>query len=122
MRNPTRGGKSLSQRFARNLTKRRKELLFTQAELAERLGIATETLSRFERARHLPSLKMLERMATALRTPIADLVGDVTTNSDNIEHSRLSSALDGLDIRDRELLATTIEHLSQQLRRRRLRS
>ena len=123
MRNPIRGNKSFAQRFARNVSRRRKELAFTQSELAERLGIATETLSRFERARHLPSLKMLERMALALRLPIGDLLGDhLLDYPAATEHTRLSAALDGLDGRDRELLATTVEHLSQQLRRRRPRS
>ena len=120
MRNSRRGNQSLAQRFARNLLKRRKELLLTQADLAERLGVATETLSRFERARHLPSLKMLERMAGALRMPIADLIGDAALTPElELDQSRLTAALDGLDGRDRELVAATVEHLSQQLRRRR---
>ena len=120
MRNSRRGNQSLAQRLARNLIKRRKELSLTQAELAERLEVATETLSRFERARHLPSLKMLERMAGALRMPIADLLGDAASAPEvELDQSRLTAALDGLDFRDRELVAATVEHLSQQLRRRR---
>ncbi len=120
MRNSRRGNQSLAQRLARNLLKRRKELALTQAELAERLEVATETLSRFERARHLPSLKMLERMAGALRIPVADLLGDAASMPEaELDQSRLTAALDGLDFRDRELVAATVEHLSQQLRRRR---
>ena len=120
MRNSRRGNQSLAQRLARNLLKRRKELSLTQAELAERLEVATETLSRFERARHLPSLKMLERMAGALRIPVADLLGDAASMPEaELDQSRLTAALDGLDFRDRELVAATVEHLSQQLRRRR---
>ena len=120
MRNSRRGNQSLAQRLARNLLKRRKELALTQADLAERLEVATETLSRFERARHLPSLKMLERMAGALRIPVADLLGDAASMPEaELDQSRLTAALDGLDFRDRELVAATVEHLSQQLRRRR---
>ena len=120
MRNSRRGNQSLAQRLARNLLKRRKELALTQAELAERLEVATETLSRFERARHLPSLKMLERMAGAVRIPVADLLGDAASMPEaELDQSRLTAALDGLDFRDRELVAATVEHLSQQLRRRR---
>ena len=96
MRNSRRGNQSLAQRLARNLIKRRKELSLTQAELAERLEGATETLSRFERARHLPSLKMLERMAGALRMPIADLLGDAASAPEvELDQSRLTAALDG---------------------------
>jgi transcriptional regulator with XRE-family HTH domain len=97
VRNSRRGNQSLAQRFARNLLKRRKELALTQADLAERLGVANETLSRFERARHLPSLKMLERMAGALRMPIADLLGDAASAPEvELDQSRLTAALDGL--------------------------
>jgi len=104
VRNSRRGNQSLAQRFARNLLKRRKELLLTQADLAERLGVATETLSRFERARHLPSLKMLERMAGALRMPIADLIGDAALTPElELDQSRLTAALDGLDGRTRRV-------------------
>jgi transcriptional regulator with XRE-family HTH domain len=52
----------LSVRLSRNISARRRSLGLTQAQLAERLGVDTETLSRFERGKHLPSLSTLERL------------------------------------------------------------
>jgi transcriptional regulator with XRE-family HTH domain len=64
----------LGQRLGENIQARRKMLKLTQAALAERLEVDTETLSRFERGKHLPSLVTLERLATILETTAADLL------------------------------------------------
>lgn len=46
----------------------------TQAVLAERLGVDTETLSRFERGKHVPSVATLERLASLLMATIGELL------------------------------------------------
>lgn len=46
----------------------------TQAELAERAGIADATVSRIERNRLVPSVKLAGRLAVALRVPLDDLL------------------------------------------------
>jgi transcriptional regulator with XRE-family HTH domain len=46
----------------------------TQAALAERVEVATETISRLERGSAVPSLGRLERIAEALGVPLADLL------------------------------------------------
>lgn len=61
-------------RVARNIGARRRTLGLTQAQLAERLGVDTETLSRFERGKHAPTLKNLVRLAGLLHTTVADLL------------------------------------------------
>lgn len=72
----------LSLRLARNIAHRRRTLALTQAQLAERLGVDTETLSRFERGKHMPSLLMLERLAKILMTTIAALLEEETQQVD----------------------------------------
>lgn len=64
----------LPARLGRNLAARRKTLGLTQAQVAERLEVETETLSRFERGRHVPSLLTLERLAAVLGTTCGDLL------------------------------------------------
>lgn len=59
---------------ARNIGERRRALGLTQAQLAERLGVDTETLSRFERGKHVPTLKNLIRLAGLLQTTVAELL------------------------------------------------
>lgn len=61
-------------RVARNIGERRRALGLTQAQLAERLGVDTETLSRFERGKHAPTLRNLIRLAGLLQTTVADLL------------------------------------------------
>lgn len=54
-------GKKLGQR----ISERRKSLNWTQDQLAERLGVDAETVSRFERGATVPSLVTLDRRAIA---------------------------------------------------------
>jgi len=63
-------------RVGRNIKERRSALGLTQAQLAERLGVDTETLSRFERGKHAPTLKNLIRLAGLLQTTTADLLAE----------------------------------------------
>lgn len=63
-------------RLSRNMTARRHALGLTQAQVAERLSLDTETVSRFERGKHVPSLATLERLASVLVTSVADLIAE----------------------------------------------
>jgi transcriptional regulator with XRE-family HTH domain len=67
---------SLHSRLSGNIATRRRQLELTQAQLAEQLGVDTETLSRFERGKHLPSLTTLEKLAGILQTTVAELLAE----------------------------------------------
>ena len=60
------GGKITEIRLAQKLT---------QAELAERVGVSVESISRMERGVSFPSLKTVERVATALNAPLRSFFG-----------------------------------------------
>lgn len=49
----------------------------TQEQLAERVGCAWETISKIERGKNPPSVKVLYDLAKALNVSINDLVGEV---------------------------------------------
>jgi transcriptional regulator with XRE-family HTH domain len=66
----------LAARLSRNMTTRRRALGLTQAQVAERLSLDTETVSRFERGKHLPSLTTLERLAGLLLTTVGELLAE----------------------------------------------
>ena len=70
------GGRPLNERLGANIARRRKAMRLTQAQLAESLDVDTETLSRFERGKHLPSLLSLERLAGLLHATVADLLAE----------------------------------------------
>jgi len=64
----------LAKRLGRNIAERRKQLGWTQEQVAERVGVDAETISRFERGANLPSLLTLENLSIALRLPVGDLL------------------------------------------------
>lgn len=64
----------LAKRLGRNIAERRKQLEWTQEQVAERVGVDAETISRFERGANLPSLLTLENLSTALRLSVGDLL------------------------------------------------
>lgn len=106
----------LATRFARAVSGRRRELGFTQAQLAEALGVETETISRFERGKHLPSLKKLEKLASLLAVPVAALLAETVPEVED-EAQRISVWLRRVSENDRkfilELVKRQSEHLSQ---------
>lgn len=67
--------KSLAASFARELKAARRARGWTQAELAERVGIATEVCGRLERGAALPRARTLVRLAEALSVSTDQLLG-----------------------------------------------
>jgi transcriptional regulator with XRE-family HTH domain len=67
--------KSLAASFARQLRAARQARGWTQAELAERAGIAVEVCGRLERGRVLPRADTLVRLAVVLAVSTDALLG-----------------------------------------------
>jgi len=95
-------------RLSRNISYRRKELGLTQAQLAEKMGIEPETLSRFERGKHLPSLATLEKLADLLLIPVADLLAEQPKTADE-DALVITSWLAGLNSNDRAFLYSILK-------------
>lgn len=57
-----------------NVRRLRKAAGLTQAELSEAAEIADATLSRIERGRLIPSVELADRLATALRVSVDELM------------------------------------------------
>lgn len=107
----------LSVRLSKNIAARRRELVLTQAQLAERLGVDTETLSRFERGKHLPSLLTLERLATQLLTTVAVLLAEEPHKPDD-EAMVLTAWLVSLTPADKEFALGMLKQCCDYLGRR----
>ncbi len=93
----------LALRLSRNISTRRRALGMTQAVLAERLGVDTETLSRFERGKHVPSVATLERLAGLLMTTIGALLEEELKEADG-EALAVTSWLSTLAPDDKEFV------------------
>jgi transcriptional regulator with XRE-family HTH domain len=110
------GQSELPVRLGRNLAARRKALGLTQAGVAERLGVDTETLSRFERGKHVPSLLTLERLAAVLATTCSVLLDEVAL-APSSDALLIEAWLAGLSARDaafaRRMLKACCDHLAR---------
>ena len=70
----SRKSSQLASRLGTSIAERRRALGWTQAALAERIGVDAETISRFERGATLPSLLTLERLSDCLRVRVGELL------------------------------------------------
>lgn len=68
---------TLTQLLGAQIRRIRENLVLTQAELAERLGIDDTQLSRYERGGANPSAERLGQIAKALGVPISELFKNV---------------------------------------------
>ena len=104
-------------RVAHNIGQRRKALGLTQAQLAERLGVDTETLSRFERGKHAPTLKNLIRLAGLLQTTVADLLEEERPQPSD-EATAVCAWLDGLSSADKAFALAVLKQCCDYLEAR----
>ena len=109
--------KLLAKRLGKRIADRRKSIDWTQDQLAERLGVDAETVSRFERGVTVPSLVTLDNLARALRSRTADLLSESSVEPTD-QAVRISAWLASLASRDREFVVYHIERLCDQLRKR----
>ena len=57
---------TLQERFGKRLKKLREERNFSQAQLAERVGLTPESISNMERGIHAPRFDSIEKLCKAL--------------------------------------------------------
>ncbi len=107
----------LSRRLGRRIAERRKALAWTQDQLAERLRLDAESVSRFERGVTTPSLATLERLAKALKVRAADLLSEASTEPTD-QAIRISAWLDGLSERDRAFALEQVKRMSEHFRKK----
>lgn len=56
--------------FGRNLKERRKQMGFTQGELARRIGVSTSFVTEMEKGRKAPSFATIEKIADETQAPV----------------------------------------------------
>jgi len=80
---------SLADIFGANLRHHRKAKRLTQAELAERVDLSTEMISKIERGAATPSFETIRRLAESLALPEQALFGFGPAAEDDSERTRL---------------------------------
>lgn len=109
--------KLLGKRLRQRVAERRKAIEWTQDQLAERLGVDAETISRFERGVTLPSLVTLDKLAGILKTSTADLLSEASVAPSDIA-IQISAWLAYLSSEDSAFVAGQIKSLCDHLQSR----
>lgn len=66
---------------------------FSQAEVAERLHVVRQTVSKWEKGHSAPDADMLVSLAAVLEVSASDLIGEEVRTADNVEDLALQTAL-----------------------------
>jgi transcriptional regulator with XRE-family HTH domain len=69
--------KSLQQRFGKVLRRRREASRLSQEALASQADLHRNYVGLLERGQRMPSLLVIQRLAKALGTSMADVVGEI---------------------------------------------
>ena len=117
MVNLTTGGR-LARKLGANIATRRKARKWSQAELAEHLGVAPETISRFERGATLPSLVTLHRIGQVLKSSMAELMAESSPAPDD-QAAVIATWLSPLSDDDREYVLDLVKMVCDHARRKR---
>src|SRR5574343_1241471 len=106
---------ALALRLGRNIAAQRKAVHLTQAQLAERLRVETEAISRFERGKTLPSILTLERLGDLLGCTPAALLGTDMPSTQHPLAVQITSWLAPLDSGQREFAFGLLKYCCDQL-------
>ncbi|CAJ2963853.1 putative DNA-binding protein [Burkholderia pseudomallei] len=101
----------------RAIAKQRMACNLTQENVAERLGIGLEAVSRMERGVVIPTVMRLFELADIFQCDAADLLTEASSRSSD-QASHLNRLLSRLSIADRTMLLEVFERLSARLTRR----
>ena len=95
----------------REIREHRKEKKLTLEQLAEKLDVSTTFIGQIERAKGIPSLETLVKIANVLEVSIDSLLfGDLNNKSGNNHFvSRIEELTEGFSATEKELLLKNIE-------------
>lgn len=109
--------KTLAEAVGRAIAKQRVRCGMTQEDVAERLAIGNEAVSRIERGLVIPNIARLFDFASIFQCKAADLLSEVSHLPDD-QANRISQWLGVLNAADRQLVLEMVERLSERLSRR----
>lgn len=105
---------ALAKRLGLRLAESRKQRGLTQQDVAMRLELEPESVSRMERGVSIPSLLTVAKWADCLQTTMSALLADSTQQQ--VEQAiELQQLLDGLNREDRVLMVEWIRQWGRRL-------
>lgn len=97
------------------IAKMRKQKDLTQEEVAEKLGIGVEAVSRIERGIVIPTVQRLLVLADIFSCDAADLLTDASSRGQD-QALKLAKLIEPLSIEDRKLVTEMVERLATRLK------
>ncbi|MDD7049922.1 MAG: helix-turn-helix transcriptional regulator [Lachnospiraceae bacterium] len=94
--------------FNENLKRLRKEKGFSQEELAAKLNIVRQTISKWEKGLSVPDAQLLIRLSEILEIPVATLLGGTNESEESVS--------------DKNAIAEQLSRINSQLSERTLRN
>lgn len=109
--------KTLTGLVGRAIARQRVRCELTQEQVAERLGIGNEAVSRIERGIVMPNIERLVALASIFGCETADLLTEASARPED-QARHLQSLLGTLGSEDRQLVMGMVERLVECLARR----
>lgn len=106
--------KQLAKTIGQAIARHREACVLTQEQVAERLGIGNEAVSRMERGLVMPTVARLAELAEVFGCPTAELLSEVAVTSRD-RMGFLNDHLEDLDEEDRLLILDVVERLARRL-------
>ncbi|VVP61218.1 hypothetical protein PS870_06293 [Pseudomonas fluorescens] len=107
---------NLAGRVGQAIAKQRSRSGLTQEEVAERLGVGNEAVSRIERGIVMPNIERLLELAGIFDCAAAELLTEVSPLPDD-QATRISRLLMELDQQDRQFIVELVERLAERLKK-----
>lgn len=108
--------KRLAVVVGRAVARQRTRAALTQEEVAERLGVGNEAVSRIERGVVIPNITRLVELAAIFNCEAAELLTESSQRPDD-QAARISRLLASLNQTDRQLVMELVERLTERLGR-----
>lgn len=106
--------KQLARAIGSAIARRRMQCALTQEEVAEKLGIGYEAVSRIERGVVIPNITRLAELAEVFDCSTADLLQEVSPLPTD-QASHIAQLLAPLSPEDRKLVVELVERLATRL-------
>ncbi|MFM0417551.1 helix-turn-helix domain-containing protein [Paraburkholderia aromaticivorans] len=107
---------ALAQAVGKLIAKRRQERSWTQNQLAEKMGVGYEAVSRMERGAILPNISKIKQLAEVFNCPIDELLFE-SSNRPTEQAQVIFRMIEGLSEQERAFVVDIVDRLSSQLKR-----
>lgn len=107
---------ALAKNLGQTIAKRRAVCGLTQEDLAERLDIGNEAVSRMERGTVPPSIARLHELAGIFRCSVCDLLIESSARSEE-QSAYLAKLLESVSDEDRTVILDVVRRLSEHMQK-----